>query len=413
MTDCVSTLTTGEISSTELVRKMNVTPVSAYDTALFNDSSLNDTELPGHQWPLWIRTTVIPSFFGFVCLLGIIGNGVVIAVLLRFTNMRTVPNIYIVNLAFADLLFMLSMPFLAYQYAANNWIFGKAICKIVFAVDGMNMFTGIFILTAMSIDRYFAIVHGITSIKYRTVRNARIVNCCLWCLSIIVTLPLWMYSSTFDIGSNRLRCDVIWPIDIFKTYFAIFTFFMGFALPITIISCCYLRLLVFILRTKGPRSENPRKSTGSRRVALLVITVVMIFVVCWLPFYVVQFVLLYSDPTKIPLSLFVAYYASLCLSYANSSLNPIVYTFAGENFRKNLRRICLRRAHRKIQRSRHRVVRKGLLQKASSRMNWTSLTTFSVNDSPKYGNTLSTPIDQDTTTTTESFRLTTHSETDH
>ncbi|XP_002737407.1 somatostatin receptor type 2-like [Saccoglossus kowalevskii] len=392
----------------QLVAMVNVTSSTVLDATLrLHNVSTNDS-IPGRPWPGWIRTSVIPLFFGIVCFLGILGNGTVIAVLLRFNNMRTVPNIYILNLAFADLLFMFSIPFLAFQYATSNWVFGQALCKIVFAVDGMNMFTGIFILTAMSIDRYFAIVHGITSIKYRTVRNARMINCCMWLLSILVTLPLWIYSSTVSTNPQQVKCDIVWPKEVFSMYFTIYAFVLGFALPVTIISGCYLSLVIYIVRSKGPRSENPRKSTGSRKVALLVLSVVAMFVICWLPFYVIQFVLLSNQ--DVTLAIYISYYSSLCLSYANSCLNPIVYTFAGENFRKNLSKIChrRRRKRRKIQRGR-RVVKKGIFKKAS-RMSWT-LANFSSNDNANYGNTLGTAIELDTTTTTtESCQLTTYSD---
>ena len=92
-----------------------------------------------------LASNVVLTFIYFVvCIMGLCGNTLVIYVILRYAKMKTITNIYILNLAIADELFMLGLPFLAMQVALVHWPFGKAICRVVRTVDGINQFTSIF-----------------------------------------------------------------------------------------------------------------------------------------------------------------------------------------------------------------------------------------------------------------------------
>ncbi|XP_070568249.1 somatostatin receptor type 5-like [Ptychodera flava] len=291
---------------------------------------------------IWWRTVFIPVIICIICISGLLGNGIVVCVLVRYSDMKTVPNVYIMNLASADLLFMLGIPFLAYQYTGKTWIFGKAMCKLVMGIDGINMFAGIFTLTAMCIDRYLAIVNAIESMTYRTVNSARITCIFIWILSVLATLPLWLYADarpdpTPD--SDKIKCDIYYSHQLHIT-FIIYAFVINFGLPLLIISLCYFRILLYL--RKGSRSShrtNRRSSLG--RAGLIVMLAVALFTVCWLPFWVVQFTMAFNPPSSWrTLEFIIAYYCSMCLSYANSCLNPIIYTCAGENFRQKLAKMC-------------------------------------------------------------------------
>ncbi|XP_070543183.1 somatostatin receptor type 2-like [Ptychodera flava] len=310
----------------------NVTTTTA---TMFNDTGDNSTRTDE-----WLSTVFFPICSAVICITGMLGNGFVIFMLLYYTGLRTVPNVYIFNLALADLLFLCSLPFLTYFYHINYWIFGKIVCKVVSGIDGMNMFTGIFILTAMSIDRYLAIVHGIRSMKYRTVKAAKITNCMLWLLSTLVTLPVWIYSDEHEPG----LCDIRWPEHIDGAWFIIYTFVIGFVLPVVIISSCYIFILFHVIHS-GPKSENNRKSSSaSRKVFVMVSLAVAAFAMCWLPFYVTRLLYVFHFHSSILRPFFVI---TLCLSYANSALNPLIYTYTGGNFRKNLAKMRKRSGSRR------------------------------------------------------------------
>lgn len=66
---------------------------------------------------------LIPLIYIAVCIVGLIGNTLVIHIVLRYSQTESVTNIYILNLAIADELFMLGLPFLAVQNGLLSWPF--------------------------------------------------------------------------------------------------------------------------------------------------------------------------------------------------------------------------------------------------------------------------------------------------
>lgn len=114
----------------------------------------------------------------------------------RYTKMKTATNIYIFNLALADALVTSTLPFQSVNYLMGTWPFGDVLCKMVMSIDYYNMFTSIFTLTTMSVDRYVAVCHPVKALDFRTPHNAKIVNVCNWILSSAIGLPVMVRAST-------------------------------------------------------------------------------------------------------------------------------------------------------------------------------------------------------------------------
>uniref|UniRef100_A0A4W6CV58 G-protein coupled receptors family 1 profile domain-containing protein n=1 Tax=Lates calcarifer TaxID=8187 RepID=A0A4W6CV58_LATCA len=109
-----------------------------------------------------------------VCILGLAGNSLVIVAILKLDKMSSSTTVYIFNLALADGLFMVGLPFIASQNFQNHWMFGDMACKVVMVLDGINQFTSVFCLTVMSIDRYMAVADPLRFARWRTPRCAKI-----------------------------------------------------------------------------------------------------------------------------------------------------------------------------------------------------------------------------------------------
>ncbi|KAG7267441.1 hypothetical protein CRUP_033396 [Coryphaenoides rupestris] len=185
---------------------------------------------------------VITFIYFVVCAVGLCGNSLVIYVILRYAKMKTVTNIYILNLAVADVLCMMSLPFISMQLALVHWPFGEALCRAIMTVDALNQFTSIFCLTVMSIDRYLAVVHPIKSTKWRKPRIAKLINLTVWGVSLLVNLPTMIFS-----GLDKVPvCGMVWPEpqEVYYKAFMFYTFFIGFFLPLVVICLCYLLIIV-------------------------------------------------------------------------------------------------------------------------------------------------------------------------
>nr|XP_002741500.1 PREDICTED: somatostatin receptor type 2-like [Saccoglossus kowalevskii] len=294
--------------------------------------------------------SILPTVYIMICLIGVVGNGLVILVTLTRAALKHVLTIYILNLAIADLLFMLTLPIMARSVASRTWTYGHMVCKFVRGFDGMNQFTGIFILTAMSVDRYIAVVHPMAGKRIRTLKRTKMINILLWTMSFLTSLPLWIFATVVDDGNERRSCLVEWPNMIISRVFVISAFVIGFACPILLIAACYFGLCLHLFRIQKSASRLPvapyiRK--GSRQLSILVSAIVVLFTMCWLPFYITTFIALTLPEGRPAFPFLVGYVFALFLSYVNSCLNPLIYWCLGARFRKSVKGLLVpTRSHR-------------------------------------------------------------------
>ncbi|XP_066545465.1 somatostatin receptor type 5 [Amia ocellicauda] len=290
-----------------------------------------------------ISTILIPVIYMTVFIVGLSGNTLAIYVVLRYTKMKTVTNIYILNLAVADELFMLGLPFLTTQNVLSYWPFGSFMCRLVMTVDAINQFTSIFCLTVMSIDRYLAVVHPIKSTKWRRPRVAKFINVTVWCLSFLVVLPVIIFS---DVQKGLNTCNINWPDPnaVWSTAFIIYTSVVGFFGPLLVICMCYL-LIVVKVKSSGVRAGFTKRRKSEKKVTKMVVIIVVVFVCCWLPFYILNMVnLVFIVPENNVMA--GIYFFVVIMSYANSCANPILYGFLSDNFKQSFRKVlCIHKGN--------------------------------------------------------------------
>ncbi|XP_028677326.1 somatostatin receptor type 1 [Erpetoichthys calabaricus] len=281
---------------------------------------------------------LISFIYSVVCLVGLCGNSMVIYVILRYAKMKTATNIYILNLAVADELLMLSVPFLVTSSLLHHWPFGSLLCRLVLSVDAINMFTSIYCLTVLSIDRYIAVVHPIKAARYRRPTIAKMVNLGVWIFSIMVILPIIIFSTTTPNSDGSVACNMQMPKPErqWMAVFVIYTFLMGFLFPVVAICMCYV-LIIVKMRVVALKAGWQQRKKSERKITLMVMMVVTVFVICWMPFYIVQLLNVFVGQHNATVS-----QLSVILGYANSCANPILYGFLSDNFKRSFQRIlCL------------------------------------------------------------------------
>ncbi|RUS79029.1 hypothetical protein EGW08_013212 [Elysia chlorotica] len=312
-------------------------------TTVMCEVSTNASSDPNKSIGMVIMTYVCVACYLLICVLGLIGNGLVIYVVLMYAKMKTVTNMYILNLALSDFFFLIILPFLATTTIVEYWPFGFAMCKIYYVVYSINLFGGVFNLLLMSADRYLAVCHPIRSVKYRTPRIALFVCLCVWSVSFLVMLPVILYSTTSTDPKTPWKesCQIHWPDNQLiepDTAFIWYSFILGFAMPVSLIFVFYI-LVIVRLRHVGPAKKSKEKKKSHRRVTRLVLTVIAVYVMCWLPSWSFQMKMVFTSqkvPTVTEYHIMrYLMHSFTILSYANSMLNPFLYAFLSDNFRKS------------------------------------------------------------------------------
>lgn len=141
--------------------------------------------------------------YAVVCVVGLCGNTLVIYVVVRFTKMQTVTNMYILNLAIADECFLIGIPFLITTMYVGEWKFGSAACKGYMISTSITQFTSSIFLFIMSADRYIAVCHPISSPRYRTPFVSKMVSLVAWATSALTMVPIMLYANTAQTNRNR------------------------------------------------------------------------------------------------------------------------------------------------------------------------------------------------------------------
>uniref|UniRef100_A0A668TNP2 G-protein coupled receptors family 1 profile domain-containing protein n=1 Tax=Oreochromis aureus TaxID=47969 RepID=A0A668TNP2_OREAU len=260
----------------------------------------------------------------------------------RYTKMKTATNIYIFNLALADALATSTLPFQSAKYLMSTWPFGEVLCKVVIAIDYYNMFTSIFTLTMMSVDRYIAVCHPVKALDFRTPAKAKLINVAIWILSSAIGVPVMIMAVTKVTEEGVTLCSLGFPEPdwYWDTVIKICVFIFAFVVPVLVITICYG---LMILRLKSVRllSGSKEKDKNLRRITRMVLVVVAVFIICWTPIHIFVIVKTAVKVDRENLLTMACWHICIALGYTNSSLNPVLYALMDENFKRCFRDFCL------------------------------------------------------------------------
>ncbi|XP_059832521.1 type-2 angiotensin II receptor-like [Hypanus sabinus] len=284
----------------------------------------------------------IPVIHSIIFLLGFIENSMVITVLCHRIHLKTVVNIYIINLSIVDLLLLSTLPLWAVYYATGqNWLFGAVMCKICSSLVSLNLYCSGFFVMCMSIDCYLVILHPTDSQTKRSLCQAHCVAILVWVLALIATFPtIYFQGPLYAKWLESTICTMIYPsskASHWSLAMSLMENTLGFFIPFTVIGTCFGAFVCHLMRM-----EVSEKNSCIRSKALwMVAAVVLAFFICWLPFQVLVFTnallkLNFFSDCQITTIIGTAMPFSICLGFANSCINPLIYCFLGDHFRMKL-----------------------------------------------------------------------------
>ena len=249
-------------------------------------------------------------------------------------KMQTFTNWMILNLAIADLaLGILCIPLeIPLEMNGGNWIYGEIICVILYPLQTVTVYASVFTLIMLSCSRYYAIVCPLSQQPRRI--HAKILIVVIWLLSFILVTPYMAVLHTSLIDAEGKVCQAAWSSYSKRTY-TIVCFVLQYAIPLTIMTASYSRIIYDINFKDIPRQRRLsyadiviRKENEKLTKLLLVVT--LTFLLCGLPYQIVSFMLEILDYKQANHSVIVMCYMVLLL---NSVLNPILYNLFSSSFR--------------------------------------------------------------------------------
>lgn len=289
-------------------------------------------------------TKVALVLYCLTCLLGVPGNALVVWIA-GVKMKKTINTIWFLNLAIADLLCCLSIPFtVAEILMGHHWPYGDTMCKILPTIIVVNMFASIFTLNFISLDRFIQVVKPVWAQNNRTLGLAWVCCAMAWALAIILSLPTMILRETFSVDNLTIctfrhtnftgeECS----IDKGGSYRALTMtrFVVGFLIPLLCIVFCYTGIARKVM------SSHFRAGRAFR----IMFAVVVAFFLSWLPYHVVGLVDIYGGSQDAMLARDIDPLA-VSFAYVNSCMNPILYVFMGQDFKEKIK-LSLRRVFEK------------------------------------------------------------------
>uniref|UniRef100_A0A3B4BEK2 G-protein coupled receptors family 1 profile domain-containing protein n=1 Tax=Periophthalmus magnuspinnatus TaxID=409849 RepID=A0A3B4BEK2_9GOBI len=268
-----------------------------------------------------VSTWVSVTLYIVTVVLGICGNSAVIYTALKIKSKVT--NVWLVNVAIADLIFCFTRIFsIVYKLYSNHWPFGSFLCKINGFFKYTNMFCSVFLLAVISLDRALCIWRPRFIKTKRTLFVARAVCVCVWALAIILSIPYFMYRQVYLDKNNLSKCSLNVKEskdgdNSTKLALYLVRFLCGFLLPFLVILICYIMAGVGIKRTLLSQKSRPLR---------ILVTLVVAFFLCWAPYHCL---LLGKMVNSKNIVVKIWHPVASGVAYFNSCVNPILYYCMG------------------------------------------------------------------------------------
>ncbi|XP_063318765.1 chemokine XC receptor 1-like [Pelmatolapia mariae] len=272
-----------------------------------------DTNVPTITGPLYI----------LIFILSIIGNSLLLCVLFIYENLKSITNIFVLNLACSDLIFTITLPFWAVDHL-HHWVFGDFVCKFVTAGFFVGLYSSVILLTAMTVDRFTTVVLHNWPISHARMKRCAIGACiAAWVISISASLSdaikvkveSW-YGKNYCYDESEGKLGHYLQVSLL------------FFLPFAIIIFCYSAILKTVLQ-----GLNRKKF---RTVAVL-LCIVAVFFICWGPYHIMLLIksLNTNKDCNVKKRLEVAYHISEMVAYSHCCMNPLLYMLS-QKLRKHL-----------------------------------------------------------------------------
>ncbi|NXN92982.1 ACKR4 protein, partial [Rhinopomastus cyanomelas] len=278
----------------------------------------------------------LPVCYALAFTVGIAGNSLVVAIYAYCKKPKTKSDVYLMHVAIADLLLLLTLPFWAAN-AVQGWQLGNAMCKLSSSLYTMNFSSSMLLLACISVDRYQA------ASAPRTHRSpgkrCRVTCACVWLSATLLSVPELVFSQVRE-HNSRNECLPAFPATmetLLKATIQILEILLEFLLPFLVMLICYSATARAISRSASGRKARP---------FLVLLAVVATFIVTQLPYNIIKFWraldIVYTVVTDCDTSktMDVALQVTKGIALSHACLNPLLYALLGTSFKTHLVKVA-------------------------------------------------------------------------
>ncbi|XP_007233664.2 arginine vasopressin receptor 1Ab [Astyanax mexicanus] len=300
-------------------------------------------------------------------LVAVAGNACVLLAVRRANKKGSRVHLFIKHLSLADLVvaFFQVLPQLCWE-VTFRFHGPDFLCRVVKHAQVLGMFASAYMLVMMTVDRYLAVCHPLETLRRRPARRARATIAATWLCSVVLSAPQYFIFSLSEVrpGSGVYDCwghfIEPWGVRAYVTWIAAGIFLV----PVLALALCYGLICRSIWRNvrgkmrrgeagAAAAAEEPGTLAGRARVSgvstisraklrtvKMTFVIVLAYVVCWAPFFVVQMWSVWDEEFSWHDSENTAVTLSALLASLNSCCNPWIYMlFSGHLLHDFLR--CL------------------------------------------------------------------------
>ena len=293
----------------------------------FNKTMSNNTDSDRYP-PITDERIVKVGFYIASFIFGFGGNSLVITVMSRKKQKRSIPRLFVVNLAISDLSFItVFVPINIYSYISTIYQ-NSYYCRLLIPLVTTIYFVSIFTIASMAVHRCRLITNPYRP-KMR-VRNAYIWIAAIWFSSLIIVLPLSVVSET-----NNGICYENWPSINHRKAYTFALCILQFVIPLLIIGVAYARIGIYLSRSAVPQSSLPALKRRKENIQVIktLAMIVILFVICLLPGQIAWLLLDFGGQKEFEIAKVIFKFEDI-LDILHACVNPIVYGLSNKHFRR-------------------------------------------------------------------------------
>ncbi|XP_007505138.2 C-C chemokine receptor-like 2 [Monodelphis domestica] len=276
----------------------------------------------------------LPTFYSLMFILGLVGNAFLVLILVKYKGLKVVVNIYFLNIAISNFLFLVTFPF-SIHTAIHSWDLGGAMCKIISGFYSVGYYGYTCFLLLLIIHRYLAIVHtGRFHLATKKTTYGIIISS--WGTAMLVTLPELVLSQV-QMEDKDYICYFVQtyqypPGDekFWKYFLTLKMNILGILIPLFVFVFCF-----------GGIKKTSRYKGRKHELLRLIFVITLVFIGLWTPYNLVLFLKTFQEHMNLSdcnsnYHLDKAIQVTKIIANIHCFISPIVYGFLDETFRKQL-----------------------------------------------------------------------------